>query len=273
MEFLIILIAGWGAGVVTGLVGASAVVIVTPILITFLGYNPYTAIGISLATDVIASSISAMTYKKHGNIDLKNGMSIALTTVIAAIVGSYFSEGVNPNALGGLSGLMIIFMGVSFTKKTLNEQIESFKEKIDLSFFTERKILSSILAGTYIGLFSGFLGAGGGIMILVILTFILEYKIHMAIGTSVLIMTFTAFSGAAGHFFFEQAIPYWELAISSAGAFIGAYLAAHYANIISEKKLSKAIGVVFIILGGITTYNNLSLNNFLINLIEKLPPL
>ncbi|MGM0410708.1 MAG: sulfite exporter TauE/SafE family protein [Bacillota bacterium] len=260
MEFLIILLAGWGAGIITGLVGASAVVIVTPILITFLGYSPYTAIGISLATDVIASSVSAITYKKHGNIDLKNGLGIAFTTVTAALIGSYFSEGVNPNALGGLSGLMIIFMGVSFTKNTLNEQIENFKEKFNLSFFRDHKVLSSILAGTYIGLFSGFLGAGGGIMILVILTFVLEYKLHMAIGTSVLIMTFTALSGAGGHFFFEQSIPYWELAISSSGAFIGAYLAAHYANEISEKKLSKAIGVVFIILGGISTYQQFFLS-------------
>ena len=97
-------------------------------------------------------------------------------------------------------------------------------------------------------------------MILVVLTFILEYKIHMAVGTSVLIMTFTAFSGAAGHFFFEQSIPYLELAISSAGAFIGAYLAAHYANLISEKKLSKAVGVVFIVLGGISAYQQFFLS-------------
>lgn len=254
MNFLIILIAGWGAGVVTGLVGASAVVIVTPILIAFLGYNPYTAIGISLATDVIASSVSAFTYKSHGNIDLKNGLSIAITTVIAALLGSWFSGDINPNALGGLSGLMIIFMGISFTRKSLSEQIKDLKEKLNLSFFKERKILSSILAGIYIGLFSGFFGAGGGIMILVILTFILEYKMHMAVGTSVLIMTFTALSGATGHFFFEQSIPYWELGISSAGAFIGAYFAAHYANLISEKKLSKAVGVVFIILGGIAAF-------------------
>lgn len=66
ISILVILTAGWGAGVVTGLVGASAAVIVTPMLVTFLGYPAYTAIGISLATDVFASAASARTYYKHG---------------------------------------------------------------------------------------------------------------------------------------------------------------------------------------------------------------
>ncbi|MFW6230241.1 MAG: TSUP family transporter, partial [Halanaerobium sp.] len=81
LEILIILTAGFGAGVVTGLVGASAVVIVTPFLVTFLGYDPYSAIGISLATDVVASSVSAFTYKKHGNINIRGGLLIAVSAV------------------------------------------------------------------------------------------------------------------------------------------------------------------------------------------------
>jgi hypothetical protein len=62
IEILVILLAGWGAGVVTGLIGASAVAVVTSSLVTFLGYSPYEAIGVSLATDVVASLTAAYTY-------------------------------------------------------------------------------------------------------------------------------------------------------------------------------------------------------------------
>lgn len=250
MDFLIILLAGWGAGVVTGLVGASAIVIVTPVLIAFLGYNPYTAIGISLATDVFASSVSAATYKKHDNIDLKNGIAIAVTAVLAAIVGSVLSGKMNATTLGSMSGIIILFMGISFMQKPLDERVKDFKEKVDLTFFQQRKYLSSTIAGVFIGTMTGFFGAGGGVMILITLTFILEYKIHIAVGTSVLIMVFTALSGSLSHFAVEAHIPLIELTMAGIGGIIGAYMAAKYANLISEKRLSKMIGIVFILLAG-----------------------
>ncbi|MCC3145978.1 sulfite exporter TauE/SafE family protein [Halanaerobium sp. Z-7514] len=254
-EILVIIFAGFGAGIVTGLVGASAVVIVTPFLVIFLGYDPYSAIGISLATDVVASSVSAFTYSKHGNINIKGGLLIAISAVIAAIFGSWFSAGMTPTALGGLTGIIILLTGISFRRKPINQRVEEFKNKFELNFFREREKLSSVLFGTFIGLMTGIFGAGGGIMILMVLTFVLDYKTHMAIGTSVLIMTFTALFASASHFIVEQHIPYFELLLSGFFAFAGAVTAATFANGASEKKLSKAIGTAFIFLGLIVILN------------------
>ncbi|ADQ13728.1 sulfite exporter TauE/SafE family protein [Halanaerobium hydrogeniformans] len=255
LEIFIILIAGFGAGVVTGLVGASAVVIVTPFLVTFLGYDPYSAIGISLATDVVASSVSAYTYKSHGNINIKGGLLIAISAVTAAIIGSWFSGGMNSTTLGGMTGVIILLTGISFTRKPINQRVEEFKNKFDLNFFRERTRFSSILFGTLIGLMTGVFGAGGGVMILIVLTFVLDYKTHIAIGTSVLIMAFTAFFGSASHFIVEQHFPYLELILSGSAAFLGALTAAAFANGASEKKLSKAIGTAFIFLGLVVILN------------------
>lgn len=255
LEILILVIAGFGAGIVTGLVGASAVVIVTPFLVIFLGYDPYSAIGISLATDVIASSVSAYTYKKHGNINIKGGLLIAVSAVTAAILGSWLSGGMNSAALGGLTGIIILLTGISFRRKPINQRVEEFKEKFDLKFFREREKLASVIFGTLIGLMTGIFGAGGGVMILMVLTFVLDYKTHIAIGTSVLIMTFTALFGSASHFIVEQHIPYFELFLSGSAAFIGALTAAGFANGASEKKLSRAIGTAFIFLGMIVIFN------------------
>jgi len=89
-------------------------------------------------------------------------------------------------------------------------------------------------------------------MILMVLTFIYGFSVHTAVGTSVLIMAFNATFGAASHFLVDQSIPLLEISISGLGGLIGGVMAAVYANAISEKKLSKAIGVVFILLGFIS---------------------
>ncbi|MFN2364515.1 MAG: sulfite exporter TauE/SafE family protein [Halarsenatibacteraceae bacterium] len=254
-EFFIILIAGWGAGVVTGLVGASAVVIVTPILITVLGYEPYTAIGISLATDIIASSISAYTYNRHGNLKLKDGIYLAMASFTAAIIGSWVSSYFNPVFLGGSTGIVILLMGISFMRKPLDQRIKDFQEKFDLSFWQNKKVFSAMTFGTFIGMMTGIFGAGGGIMILMVLTFIYGFSVHLAVGTSVLIMTFNALAGSISHFIFEAHFPVMEVMVSGAGGLIGALMAAIFANLISERRLSKIIGLVFVILGIISVFN------------------
>ena len=71
-EIFIYIIAGLGAGIGTGLAGLSAAAVISPMLITFLGFKAYEAVGISLASDVLASAVSAYTYGKNKNIDIKN---------------------------------------------------------------------------------------------------------------------------------------------------------------------------------------------------------
>ena len=69
--------AGMGAGLGTGFAGMSAAAVISPLLIHFLGIDPYMAVGIALSSDVLASAISAYTYGKHKNLDIKNGLRIA----------------------------------------------------------------------------------------------------------------------------------------------------------------------------------------------------
>jgi len=57
--------AGMGAGLGTGFAGMSAAAVISPMLITFLGMDPYMAVGIALSSDVLASAVSAYTYGKN----------------------------------------------------------------------------------------------------------------------------------------------------------------------------------------------------------------
>ena len=87
LKLIVCIIAGLGAGVGTGLAGLSAAAVISPMLITFLGFPAYEAVGISLASDVLASAVSAYTYGKHKNLDIKNGLVMLLAVLVFTLVG------------------------------------------------------------------------------------------------------------------------------------------------------------------------------------------
>ena len=85
---LVTFFAGMGAGLGTGFAGMSAAAVISPMLITFLEIEPYTAVGIALASDVLASAVSAFTYGKNKNLDIKNGLLMMAMVLLFTIVGS-----------------------------------------------------------------------------------------------------------------------------------------------------------------------------------------
>jgi hypothetical protein len=99
---------------------------------------------------------------------------------------------------------------------------------------------------------TGVFGAGGGGMILLILVFVLNFPLHIAIGTSALIMAITACSGAIGYALYGniRLLDGLILGFSAAGS---GMVSGKFANKVNEQVLSKAVGIVFIILGLIMT--------------------
>ena len=82
LEILICFLAGAGAGIGTGFAGMSAAAVIGPMLASFLGVPAYEAVGIGLVSDVLASAVSAYTYKKSGNLDVKNSLPMMISVLI-----------------------------------------------------------------------------------------------------------------------------------------------------------------------------------------------
>lgn len=269
--FLLLAFAGVLAGIVTGLAGASACTVVTPLLCVlgvYTGhtYIAYVAITISLFTDVFASSVSAYTFWKNGNIDLKNGMLLSIFAVIFSIIGSNVSSGKDKGAmLAIIISVITLTIGISCYRKGLKKKAESedenFVPKPKKVMFSNHPVVASIVFGSIIGFICGTVGAGGGIMILLILTTVLGYDAKTAIGTSVLIMTFTALSGGLAHAVelksMNEAIPFLDIIITSIFAIIGAKVAANFANKVPEYKLLEAVAIIFIAIGLTSTIQNI----------------
>ncbi len=247
-EIVILLIAGWGAGVVTGLIGASAVAVVIPLLVVFAGYDPYTAIAVALSIDIFASSIAAYNFTTHGNIDIRHGLQIAAASVTGALIGSWISSYIPSASLGGGSGLITLSIGLVFFLRPNALDGDIVKHYEIVKILKKEKFISAVLIGLVIGLICGIVGAGGGMMILIALVVVLDYPIHKAIGTSVLIMIFTAFSGAVGHAYYGE-LALYSVVVGGIGGIIGAQSASKFANLASEKKLKRIVGIVFMALG------------------------
>ena len=236
--------AGMGAGLGTGFAGMSAAAVISPILITFLGIDPYTAVGIALSSDVLASAVSAYTYGKNKNLDIKNGLIMMVTVLIFTIVGSYISSLVPSATMGNFSVFMTFLLGIKFIVRPVMTTKEAMQ-----GVSAKKRAMQSVICGIIIGFICGFIGAGGGMMMLLILTSVLGYELKTAVGTSVFIMTFTAFTGAVSHFAIgglpDPAV--WILCIIF--TLIWARIAAVLANKATPKTLNRATGVILVILG------------------------
>ena len=188
-------IAGMGAGLGTGFAGMSAAAVISPMLITFLGLPAYEAVGIALASDVLASAVSAYTYGKNKNLDIRNGIVMMGAVLLFTLVGSFTASLVPNAAMGGFSVFMTLFLGIKFILKPVMTTKESMT-----SVSAKKRFIQSLISGIAVGFICGFIGAGGGMMMLLLLTGILGYELKTAVGTSVFIMAFTAFTGAVSHF-------------------------------------------------------------------------
>ena len=191
---IVCLLAGLGAGLGTGFAGMSAAAVITPMLVTFLDIPAYEAVGIALASDVLASGISAYTYGKNKNLDIKNGLIMMAAVLVFTMVGSYISSLVPNSTMGGFSVCMTFILGIKFIVKP----VMTTKETMN-SVSGKKRVIQSLVCGSLIGFICGFIGAGGGMMMLLILTSVLGYELKTAVGTSVFIMTFTALTGAVSH--------------------------------------------------------------------------
>lgn len=236
--------AGAGAGLGTGFAGMSAAAVISPMLITFLGVDPYMAVGIALSSDVLASAVSAYIYHKNKNLDIKNGLIMMISVLIFTVIGSYIASLVPPTTMGGFSVFMTFLLGIKFIVRPVMTTKENMA-----SVSAKKRAIQSIICGVLIGFICGFIGAGGGMMMLLILTSVMGYELKTAVGTSVFIMTFTALTGAVSHFAIGGMpnVAVWVLCVLF--TFLWARIAAVFANKAEPKTLNRATGAVLVVLG------------------------
>lgn len=269
MEYFWYIIAAAGAGIGTGLAGLSAATVMVPVLIvlcpSFYGETgAYQATAIALASDILGSAVTAYTYWKHQNIDLKRGWIMFVCIICMCTAGSYAAFLAGNVVLGGFTLFLTFCIGIRFLIKpdTSRKETVSKGQKLDL-----KGILISLFFGLTIGFGTGFVGTGGGMMMLVVFTAFLGMDLKSAVGTSTFIMTFTALIASVSHILIHPAIimEKWHvMLICITIATIASLYSARFANRVSSRTVGLVTGAVLTVLGAAMIF--LNYNEFIMNL-------
>lgn len=241
LTVVVCFLAGAGAGIGTGFAGMSAAAVIGPMLTAFLGIPAYEAVGIGLISDVLASAVSAYTYKKSGNLDVKKSLPMMVTILVLTVIGSLVASTLPEQAMSGTMQFAMIIIGLRFLLKP----VSTTKEQMDAGS-PKSRLIKSLLGGVFIGFICGFVGAGGGMMMLFVLTSFLGYQMHMAVGTSVFIMAFTALTGGVSHFIIGGMPDLLCLVLCAVFTLLWARIAARIANKSNAKTLNRVVGIVMI---------------------------
>lgn len=238
---LVCFLAGAGAGIGTGFAGMSAAAVIGPMLTTFLDIPAYEAVGIGLISDVLASAVSAYTYKKGGNLDVRNSLPMLVSVLVFTVVGSLVAKLLPEQTMSGTMQIALIIVGLRFLLKPVTTTKEQMAAED-----SQKKLVKAVAGGVIVGFICGFVGAGGGMMMLFVLTSLLGYQMHVAVGTSVFIMTFTALTGGISHFAIGGMPDLTALVLCVVFTFLWARIAAVIANRASAKTLNRVVGIVMI---------------------------
>ena len=255
-EYLWYTLAAVLAGAGTGLVGLSAATAMVPILIvlcpSFAGETgAYQATAIALASDILGSAVTTATYIRHKNIDLKRGWIMLACIVGMCTVGSFAAWKAGNVVLGGFTLFLTFCIGIRFLVKPSTERADAAAkgEKLD-----GKGVAVSLFFGLTIGFGTGFVGTGGGMMMLVVFTAFLGMELKAAVGTSTFIMTFTALIASISHILIHLTIllERWPVLLYCMAVATAASLwSARFANRVDSRTVGLVTGVILTAMGAL----------------------
>ena len=254
LEWIWLIIAAIGAGVGTGFAGLSAATVMVPIMIvlcpSFSGETgAYQATAIALASDILGSAVTTYTYGKHKNIDLRRGWLIMTCILIMCIAGSYVAFIVGNVVLGSFTLFLTFCIGIRFLVKPDTSRKDQIAKGKGLGI---KDIILSIACGIPIGFGTGFVGTGGGMMMLIVFTVFFGMELKTAVGTSTFIMTFTALIASVSHILIHPAIVMekWPMMlVCIVVATVTSLVSARFANKVNNRTVGLVTGAVLTVLG------------------------
>jgi len=251
---LIAMVIGLMTGGLTSLIGASGVTIVVPALTMIYGAGIHTAIGTSLFVDVVASVAVAISYFRNGRIEMRSAIAMTVASMIGAQLGASLAGSMGDSGLASAFGGFLVLAGLILLWKNRRTKAESTKgDGRPVRFKTPWiKTVITLVLGLGIGMVSGIFGAGGGVLVLMSLVAVLSFPLHVAIGTSTLIMALTALSSTIGYAA-RGNIDFVLGGFLAAGAVVGGIIGSRYANSVNERTLRFVVSICFIAIGIVMT--------------------
>lgn len=223
-------------GLSLGLIGGGGSIITVPVLVYVIGVPAHDAVGMSLAVVGATSLIGSILHYRRGRVQLKTGLIFGAAGILGALAGAPLTKFLSPAALMlTFAALMLVVAGLMLRKKSKpGAETEISGQVPDL-----RKAL---LVGFGVGVLTGFLGVGGGFLIVPALVMFGGLSMKDAIGTSLLVIFLNCVAGLIGHAsqnHFDWSLTAMVTALAVAGTITGTML-SHKA---AAQKLQKGFAL------------------------------
>ena len=240
-------------GLTLGLIGGGGSILTVPILVYMLGVSATNATAYSLFVVGVSSFTAAVDYVRRGLIDFKIGVLFVIPSFVGVYAVRRFLIPVLPHKIIEFNGfyltkdslILIVFSMVMLIAAVsmIKGRKEFPREKKD------RKIAIVILEGLLVGSLTGFVGAGGGFLIVPTLILITGLETKVAIGTSLFIITIKSLIGFVGDWEVTDSMNWMLLGTFSSLSIIGIFLGTYFSRRVDGKILKPIFGWFVLLMG------------------------
>jgi uncharacterized membrane protein YfcA len=234
-------------GVSLGLLGGGGSILAVPILVYVLGVEEHAAIAISLVLVGLTAWAAALQHHRSRMVDWKGGSLFAACGAPVSLLGAYFSKRLPGAWLMLLFGALMLVAGAGMYRRRLTDSDEKGK----------RNLVVLAMCGAGVGFLTGFLGVGGGFLIVPALVLFLGEPMKSAIGTSLFVIGANCAIALWGH---RSALHMnWTLLLPlSAAALAGTFAGVAASHRFNAAQLRRAFAVFILLLGAWMVAQNLS---------------
>lgn len=253
-------------GISLGLIGGGGSILTVPILFYLFHQDPLLATTNSLFVVGITALVGAAINAKNGNVELKTGVLFAVPSFAGVYVARHFLLPSLPDTLISVSGLtltkpllIMMFFAVLMVLASRAMIRSGNNLATDLSEATSLSspLVTVGLKGFLVGCTTGFVGAGGGFLIIPALVLLLRAPMRLAIGTSLAIIAANSLFGFLISSNFGATD--WKLLLIICGlGVIGIFLGHHFSSKVDERFLKKGFGFFVLAIGSLILIDQIS---------------
>ena len=241
-------------GAVLSLLGAGGSILTMPILVYLFGVPAVEATSYSLLLVGLTALIGSIVYFRLGMIDLRTAIIFGIPSIIGVLLARNYLLPAIPEQLNfGIPItkdfiIMFVFSMLMILAATMMIR-QNDKEKKQKTFSLKNKPTLIIVEGIIVGFITGFVGAGGGFLIVPTLVLLLGLEIKIAIGTSLIIIAFKSIIGFGGDLFggFQTN---WKFVIYfMIVTLLGVIFGGLFSKKLSGDQLKKYFGIIVLAIG------------------------
>lgn len=237
---------GLAIGLSLGFLGGGGSILTVPALVYVVGQSPHAAVTASLIIVGANAGLGSLFHRNQGTLNWKVALLFGGVGMVTAFVAAGVSASIPSTVLLVLFAALMLVVGgfMIFSRRPQTEAPDS------------RGWVVIALTGAGVGVLTGFLGVGGGFLIVPALVMLVGLPMREAVGTSLIIIAMNSLAGVLGHLN-NTSIDIPLIAIFVVSGFLGAYAGARLAKVIPPHHLRRSFALFVVFLGAVLLYDNM----------------